>query len=545
MFDFAGNLFFKKVSGQVKHGSESDEIIEKKILNDVYFFLCGLNTESLRYEEETGVFLAIGYTNSVVLKEIQKMNNHTRRFERFIYENEYSDDTLRRIFSSQLEKLIYDFYEYIVGIRKKISSIEEFIVSISFYIEIFDEIENILQIFVETKGDAIINVIKERMDKMVQFEFFYSELIEKFAFDINQRIAEFVYEGTITSQFFMIRERTVFEFKEKFLRDKFQMNSPYVPFYIDDPRDILESGLYTVLMKELKTSTTLDHEISEIPSDLFMHNKNKEFLRLIKEQKEHKYQIINRFFQQRLEQELDTLKKHVFLLDQSFISDIFADIQDEIYKFNTKNIQKVNRTVNCVKMKYSISKVNFVTVMSKILNIEENYNLDENLNIIEGLTVRYCPEGPIKMLFSQKNIHELELIFRMLYTIQIINYCSLKKQKSQFHNILLILNNTLLSTFYSNKIFTEAQNIPTNDVNMFMTGTEGLIKTSLRDLYLTSYPVFKILSKYFHLCFKYIKYDKEDLDSLKNIIHELSSEIDHENHNLFLANLLFSIKNAL
>lgn len=489
MFNFAQNMFFRKISGQTnqsKTTTENDEILEKKILNDVYYFLCGLNTEYLRYEEETDSFLAIGYTNSVVLKEIQTMNIRIRRFERFIYENEYSDDTLRRIFSTQLEKLIYDFYEYIVSNRGKISSIEEFLVSISFYIEIFEEILNILQIFDETKGDAIINVIKERMDKMVQFDSFYSELIEKFAFDINQRISEFVYEGTITSQFFMIREKTVFEFKEKFFKDKFQMNPACVPFYIDDPRCILESGLYTVLIKELKEAVNLEHDIAEIPLDFLKYNNKKEFQRIIKENKEHKYQIINKFFGERLKQELDLLRKHIFLLNQPLLSDIFTDLHDDIYKFNTNNIQKVNRAANCSKIQYSISKINLVTVLSKILNIEENYNLDENLNIIEGLTVRYCPEGPMRMLFSEKNIHELELIFRMLYTMQIINYCLLRKERNQFNNILLILNNNLVSAFYSNEIFTEAHNIPVNDVHSFITKMDNLIKISLRDLYLTS-----------------------------------------------------------
>ncbi|KRH93808.1 putative Spc97/Spc98 protein [Pseudoloma neurophilia] len=548
MFNFSESVFFKKITGQTIKSAENDDIVEKRVLNDIYFFLCGLNTESLRYEEGTDTFLSLGYHNSNILKEIQKVNLQIRTFEKFIYDNEYSDDNLRRIFSTELENKVNEFYNFIVEIKEKIASIEEFLVAISFYMDLFDEIDRILQIFTDIKGDMIINVIKERMDKMVQFETFYQQIIARFSIDINQRIVEFTSKGAVSNTFFMIRERTSFEFKEKFFRDKFQINTQFIPFYIDDCRPILESGLYSVIIQELVNSGHLSNNLNEsdeISDDLLKFENIKQLIAVIKDQRNKKYEIINKIYQEHLQKDFELIKKYMFLLDQTLLSDIFADLRENIYRSHPKNIAKINRAVECPNIQFFISKSTLMNTMSKILNIEEDLNLDENLGVIDGLSVKYCPDGLMKMLFSEKNIHEFELIFRMLFTIQIINYSILRKNRTQFNGILLILNNNLLSAFYSNKIMKESLTVPTNDLNSFMNGVNKLIKTSLRDLYLTSYSVFKILSKYFVLCFRYIKYDKEDLKTLNKIIAELSEEIDNENHNVFLSNLLFSIKSSI
>lgn len=553
MFNLSESIFFKKITGKRGQNNRLDEALEKRVLSDVFYFLCGVNTENIRQHAETGILINPEYTNIDIMKDIQRIYMQTRVFENFIFENEYSDDSLKRIFCSELKIQISDFYNLVVSLRHKVTTIEEFLINIAFFIDLFDEMEKIIQIISGLKGDIIINVIKERMDKMVQFSLFYGNLIEKFAVDINQRIAEFTFEGNLQTQFFMIREKPSFEFKEKFIQDKFKIDKLFVPFYIGDSKLILESGLYSVLIRDLKEKSVFTDNLSNqcdqsmpiITDDLLGFKNIKNFMNAIRENRNIKYQILNNFFQKQLENEWNTIKKYVFILDQSFIADILSDIKEDVYKFNTKNVAKINRLIHCNNIVFSISKSSFTSVISKILNIEENQKLDEKLDVLEGLTIKYTPNDPIKIFFSEKNINEIELIFRMLYTIQVIQHFIVRKDQTKFNNTLVILNNNLISSFYTNKILKDMFNMPLNDFNSFTLKIDELIKTSLRDLYLTSQNVFKIFGKYFMICFKYIKYGTEDSESLKNIISELSEEIDKENYNVFLSNLLFSIKLGL
>lgn len=545
MFDLGKKLFFRKITGQEK-GEILDETYQKRVLNDMFYFLCGLNTPTFKHSSSDGSKQG----NQLYIKEIRKLAGKTQAFEKFISENEFSEDSIKRIICAELERKVFEFYNFIIQNRNEIESVEDFLIKASQQIELFEEITILLETVKEYTGDIIINILKERKDKMVQFDAFYGTLIEKFSININRRIAEFAFEGETCGSFFMIREKSEIEFKEKLISDKFKIFKSNVPFYIEDSKLILESGIYSYFVSKFKDENFyLDENLNQskilndLPVEIFDLSNTRAFNDQIKAHRDIQHQHLCSIFADSLESEWSVIKNFLFILDQSQIYDMLSDLGPEL--LNTKNIKiaKINRFIGLENIKVSVSKSSLTTVVGKILNLENNLQIDEELSVIEGLMATYTPDQSVKLLFSEKNIHELELIFRMLFTFQAINFCMKNKPRTEFNNILLSINNHLISSFYSQGILQTAAEISTLDFKVFMNKLDDLITKSLRDLYITSYNVFKILSKYFNLCFKHIKYDNGEMNELKQIIIELNNEIDNENHNLFMSYQLFTIKN--
>lgn len=133
----------------------------------------------------------------------------------------------------------------------------------------------------------------------------------------------------------------------------------------------------------------------------------------------------------------------------------------------------------------------------------------------------------------------------MLFTLFIINYSVVREEKNKFTNLILHLNNFIISSFYLNNVLKEILEIKTCDLNKVMDNINEIIRIPLRDLYLTSYNMFKIIGFFFIICFKYIKHKKEHYEGIKNIINNLSAAVENTNQNVFLANLLYIAKQSV
>lgn len=557
MFDFADKLFFRKITSKSNQEKQINKDFEKCILDEIFYFFCGINTQNIRFYDESNISVNSELNNTDIVKKIRMISFQIRLFEKFIYENEYSSDSLRRIIACELDNQVINFQKHIVSIKSSITSIEEFFVKISYDIDLFEEFERIIQIISERNGDILINLLKERMDKMVQFNSFYNNLIEKFVFDINQRIYEFVNDGIIQMPFFMVKEKSTFNFNEKYIADKFFIEQSYVPFYIKNTKNIFEAGIYTNLLKEFKDFFSNSQYTKEllvndnnprfecIDKEIFEYKNLKAFANLIKNERDKKYQLLNQHTAEIFLLEWSNIQKYIFFHDQTFLYDIFHESNINTLSNDKNSIIKMNCALNNQNIKFEISKNTLMTYLSRILNIEIDYDLDEDLCVLDGLIIKYNPNKLFLLFLSEKTISELELIFRMFYSMQIINYCIIKEEKNKFTNLLLIINNYLISSFYTQQILKEILTISTHDMNQFIFRIENLVKIALRNLYLTSYEAFQILSQYFSICFKYIKYKKYDFENLRSVISRLSFVVDNENYNIFLANILYHMKETI
>lgn len=585
MFNLTEKLFFKKITGQSNQLPVSDAALERAVLDDTFFFLCGVNTCNIKYHDDTDILVNPAYTNANVLKAIRKLGLQVKSFEKYVFENEYCSDSLKRILSDAIERKLDQFRLFLVSHRGKVQSIEDLLVKLSDHIDLFNEMERIVGIVHEKNGDEIINVIKERKDKMVHFNAFYDNLIQRFAFDINQRINLFVCYGIIKVPFFMVKENDTFNFDEKFFTNKFFLENGHVPFYLRSSKLVLECGLYSSLIRTIKASAenqgkrlNLHHDFYDMMHDIPFIDKtmksdakhtddrvnpgsgdgnrpendgshyNYEMLSVnlpyeyIMRQHSYKYKMLNDLCLKYLSDEWTNMKNYIFLMDSAFFTDVLSEINENILDKSKKNILKINRIISNHSISFYISKNSIITIISKILNLELNYDFDEELCILDGLSIEYKPNNIFRLFFSKKNIDELELIFRMLFTLFVINFSIVREDRNIFSNLILALNNFLVSSFYTNNILREILNTKVYDLNSYIGKVNEIIKISLRDLYITSYNVFKILGAYFVLCFKYIKYKKEDREELKKIILDLNTAIDNENYNIFLANLLYRMK---
>lgn len=585
MFNLTEKLFFKKITGQSNQLPVSDAALERAVLDDTFFFLCGVNTCNIKYHDDTDILVNPAYTNANVLKAIRKLGLQVKSFEKYVFENEYCSDSLKRILSDAIERKLDQFRLFLVSHRGKVQSIEDLLIKLSDHVDLFNEMERIVGIVHEKNGDEIINVIKERKDKMVHLNAFYDNLIQRFAFDINQRINLFVCYGIIKVPFFMVKENDTFNFDEKFFTNKFFLESSHVPFYLRSSKLVLECGLYSSLIRTIKASAenqgkrlNLHHDFYDMMHDIPFLDKtmksgakhmddhvspgggdcnrpandgshyNYEMLPVnlpyeyIMRQHSYKYKMLNGLCLKYLNDEWKNMKNYLFLMDSAFFTDVLSEIDENILDKSKKNILKINRIISNHSISFYISKNSIITIISKILNLELNYDFDEELCILDGLSIEYKPNNIFRLFFSKKNIDELELIFRMLFTLFVINFSIVREDRNIFSNLILTLNNFLVSSFYTNNILREILNTKVNDLNSYIGKVNEIIKISLRDLYITSYNVFKILGAYFVLCFKYIKYKKEDHEGLKKIILDLNTAIDNENYNIFLANLLYRMK---
>lgn len=427
----------------------------------------------------------------------------------------------------------------------------------------FEEIEKIVNEISDKSGDEIINIIRERQNKMVHFIDFYNVLIEKLAVDINERIKIFISRGTIKNQFFMIETSDTFDYDENFFRNKFFLKNKHVPFYLCEGKLVLECGLYNRLITIIKSASVSNKRLSteeinpepmksEMCPENLCHtndNDNKSTYGLpsdyILRSHRYYYSILNGLCLEYFKIEWMCIKNYIFMMDNGFFTDIFNEIDGNLLENCKANIVKINRAVNKQNFTFYLSRNSVITVISKILNLEINYDFDEELCIMDGLSISYKPNSIFMLFFSQKNINELELIFRVLFTPYIINYGLSKREPNMLTNLIRIMNNNLVSSFYMNSILKRLMSINADDLNTFISDVDKITKSALRDLYITSYNIFKILSSYFILCFKYIKYGTGDVAQLKQIIIDLSRSIDNENHNMYLANALYKMKMAI
>ncbi|ELQ74442.1 putative Spc97/Spc98 protein [Trachipleistophora hominis] len=585
MFNLAEKLFFRKITGQSNQLPVSNATLERAVLNDVFFFLCGLNTCNIKYHDNADILVNPAYVNANVLKAVRKLGLQIKSFEKYIFENEYCSDSLKRILSNEIEEKLNQFQLFLVSLRGKVQSIEDLLIKLSDYIDLFNEMERIVNIVHEKNGDEIINVVKERKDKMVHFNTFYDNLIQRFAIDINQRINLFICHGIIKTPFFMVKESDTFNFDEKFFTNKFFLESTHVPFYLRSSKLVLECGLYSNLIRTVRASVENQDETMDLQNDFYdiMHGTpsfnqtkkkdvkitvdridtevrnfnepasndsyhNDEVIsnilpyEYVVRQHRHKYRLLNDLCLRYFENEWANIRDYLFLMNSAFFTDVLSEINENILDNSKKNVLKINRMVSGTNISFYIAKNSIITIISKILNLELNYDLDEELCILDGLSIEYKPNHVFQLFFSKKNIDELELVFRMLFTLFVINFSIVRDNRSTFSNLILTLNNFLVSSFYTNNILKEILQMQINDLNSCVSRINELIRLSLRDLYITSFNVFKILGSYFVLCFKYIKYKKEDCEGLKKVILDLNTVIDNENYNIFLANLLYRMK---
>lgn len=124
MFNLRDKLFFNKITGRSNQLAVTSSALEDAVLNDCFYFFCGLNTTNIKYCSEKDIAANPAFKNLYILDVIKKQSWRIKTFEKFIFENEYSSDSLKRIISNEMENALNKFYVFLASLQGQVRSIE-------------------------------------------------------------------------------------------------------------------------------------------------------------------------------------------------------------------------------------------------------------------------------------------------------------------------------------------------------------------------------------------------------------------------------------
>ncbi|KAF7683174.1 hypothetical protein TCON_1608 [Astathelohania contejeani] len=547
-------------------------IKETEILSELYYNLCGIETPHIQ-RKNTNPIIDSFIPLCLCIKSIQT----------FIYNSQYSC-SIKRIISIELEKILKKYFEKLLELREQTKSLEELYVHLEDDIEMFAEANRLITFSNSNESVSTFNYIKYRKNQTVTYLPFYNELINKCINAYNKKVYKWIKDGIIIGNDFMVQLKNNSseedaKFNECYWNSHFILIKDNTPFYLEDLKDIIYGCgriINTIkqitkkrkpILYEHKDYSIYDESmiIGEVVTDNNCLSYDINF-DITEQGIKAYYSVINTRFmaiiKPILAKELGLIRNNILIMDCSFLTDIFTEMKDTLNECDDRIISKLNNlkdifdnspnNINRKNINYDFynSKLSFVDQILKILNLE-SLTTERKLTTLQTLSIKLKPSKIFIILFPEKVLFELELIFRYLFTLFSIAYFLIPHQNIIFVNNILNIINYLRSSNYLNVILNGMEDLG-DDVDEFVINLTLFTKKCLREFNLTNLDLFKKLATLLDLAFEFINIKfkdaltKEDIllfdKKAKEAVEELKAEMENGCTDCYLLFILNEFK---
>lgn len=521
------------MSNTISLNSESEK--HKIILNDLFYMLCGIDTThiSIGLKNKKYALIISEEYFCEYLQHFEDLCINIRIINVFIKKNQLLQNSVKKIISDFFIDKMVSFFNMVLFCKKHITNIEEL------YVRLEDHINEILimrKIVDVSRENNEIEIFNKLLNDLNKSEFF-KELIKKCYTKIELDIVNWVTKGKISNYFFIKKnELNSFNIENSFWKHKYMIEESQVPVnLISDANTILNCGKMISFCKKLN----FDIKIKEN----FLSERGLYGL----------YSHINTmtitFIKDNINQELKILQNYILMNDMSFFNDLFIDLYND-KSFNISNdfsiasednkhfLYKINTFKKIDFVKFKICDLDLNNTLYKILNFE--LKMKNNQSIMEFLSVDFSPKI-LNLLISRKYFLELELIFRFLFTLSVIEFFLQKYFGFRFSKLVLYF----IKNFKFN-IFFNIKEINILDVNSIINDLDDMIKRYLNSLFLVNSDISFILSEIIDLSFNFIGLENKneclnisDFETeFVSIIKRLYSKLQLQNSELMFLNSL-------
>lgn len=506
----------------------------KIILDNLLYLLCGIDTTylSIGLRNKKYALIIDGDYPYEYLHPFENISINVRIIHKYIIKGLPEYYSIKKILAEFFLKNVKIFYDKISKLRRSVSDIETLYVNIEENIRLFDEFRFIIDSSRNKEEVEIYNLIRNTCNKDI-----YKDLLDICYKKIEEDILKWITQGKVV-QNFMIKECMYNQenIENGFWKSKYELNNKQISYeLIDNANIILQCGKLINLNKVLNNSLHLEPQFV----------KEKGLQGSYSYLEDMTYSLLRK----QIESEISLLEKYVLMNDMSFYNDLFIDLYND-KSFNISNdfsvaspenkkfIFKVNMFKKFDIIKYKMADLDLNNTIYKIL--DTNLQLKNNQSILEFLTIDFHPKI-LSLIITKKNILELELIFRFLFTLSVIQFFLQRCYKYRFSKLVLHFIHNFKFTIY-----TESDNLSFKCIDTLVNDINSVILRYLNNLYLVSGDVYLIISEIIDLSFNFISLDKKDecinIEDFENkfvtIICKLYGKIKKMNADWWLMNTL-------
>ncbi|KAK6089837.1 hypothetical protein P3W45_001185 [Vairimorpha bombi] len=501
------------------------------ILDNLFYILCGIDTTylSIGLRNKKYALIINGDYPYEYLHPFENIIINVRIIHKFIIKGSYP---MKRIIGEFFLTNLKRFFDKISKLRRSVSDIETLYVNIKEDIRLFDEFRFIIDSSRNKEEIEIYNFIRNTCNKD-----YYKCLIDDCYMKIEEDVIKWVTRGTVVHNF-MIKECMYNKenIENGFWKSKYELNNKQIPDeLVDSATLILQCGKLINLNKILGNSLNLDYQFF----------KEKGLHGAYSYLKDTTYALISR----QVESEISVLEKYVLMNDMSFYNDLFIDLYND-KSFNISNdfsvaspenkkfLFKVNMFKKFGMIKFKMADLDLNNTIYKILGT--NLQIKNNQSILEFLTIDFHPKI-LGLIITKKDILELELIFRFLFTLSVIQFFLQRCYKYRFSKLVLHFIHNFKFTIY-----TDPGNISFACIDTLVNDISSVILKYLNNLFLVSGDIYLIISEIIDLSFNFISLDNKDecinIEEFENrfvtIIRKLYGRVKKLNSDWWLINTL-------
>lgn len=520
----------------------SDKIIlnfenekHKIILNDLFYMLCGIDTMNISIglkNKKYALIISEEYSFEY-LQHFEDLCINIRIINMFIKKGQLLQNSIKNIISDFFIEKMVNFFKKVLYCKNNISNVEELYVRLEQNIKEISSMRKIIDICREYNEIEIFNnliIVQKNID-------FCDELIKNCYSKIELDIVKWVTRGEISNYFF-IKENNLnsLNIENCFWKHKYVIEDNQIPVNLtSDAKTILNCGKLLSLCKILKFEMKINENfLTERGLYGLFSYINSMTLTYIKDN---------------TKQELKILQNYVLMNDMSFFNDLFIDLYND-KSFNISNdfslaseeninfIYKINTFKKIEYLNFKICDLDLNNTLYKIFNFD--LKIKNNQSIMEFLSINFSPKI-LSLLISRKDFLELELIFRFLFALSVIQFFLQKYFNFRFSKLVLYFIKNFKFNIYFN-----IKEIHVTDLELFISDLDTMIKKYLNSLFLVSSDISFILSEIIDLSFNFIGLENKneclnicDFEiKFITIIKKLYNEIKSKNADLMFLNAL-------
>ncbi|EJW05256.1 hypothetical protein EDEG_00667 [Edhazardia aedis USNM 41457] len=488
--------------------SENEIPTDEKMRQNLIYFLAGIDTTNIGLitdKNTTKIKINPRYDNREMLNVFEGVGIDIRNIKRFINQMNYLSDTYKNILAEYMLKEVERYHDYILSCYNK--SFEEIYVILRPFIDEFHEFSTLIKLIEVLNEIEIFKVVQERRDLVKNL--FYARIYESLTNKIYMETYIWMVQGFADKDFYILaKNEDIFEFDECYWVNKFAVAKTTPIFYKHSIKKIYDSGLYCNIIRKI---TNRSPDINRIPVTFenFLSEKMDRNIILI-------YDYIKKQFESLIEDklynEIDQIYRCFFLNDVSFILDLFDVLDNDIYLPIDNTLHRMNlmnkKQNEFILFKYADARINHYVL--KILNIEK-FTGQIRKNVLENVTIEFKNKNIADIFLSKKVFFELEIIFRYLFTLLILEYIFIKLPKNRFNT-----NATMFLVQLRSCMYTYIQGLKIErGIEKVVGNFTKFIKMCLNKFYLTNVQVFQLFSDILDLFFEYIY-----VQSNEEIYHE-------------------------
>ncbi|KAI5181217.1 hypothetical protein NEOKW01_1436 [Nematocida sp. AWRm80] len=499
---------------------------KRNLSEDIFYGMIGMNSKSIiiKKKEEFNLLInrdinkdGIGIINTLVdiligIKECRY------RIEEIYYEQEY----LRQCLFMGIEKEIEQYIKRVSDLRDQAATgieLESLPFLLQKEIALFRMLREIIRSVERVPPLEILQVL---LENRVPLE--HSVMAHSVVQPINKILKDLVM-GKKNPKYF--DERTAFDYQDCFWSSVYKIKA--IPRYLSDSIDLL-----CMIGKVSKIKKICKEEVPEIPGNILEVSEDKilinKTLLLM-----HCNTIIDSpqilFMWQ-------TGIKEIYnrIIEIDGFAEVFSELGERILKAPIeRDILLVNYTLkkttgaivgptmeidssfSCATTPFIISELdnlpysfeyNNVSLASVLRNINDKKSnrKTEGLSLLQGIDISFTLSVPVSLFFSTKSISEMQLIFRMIYSLYSIEYylCRISGNWRLKHFLLTLVTDTRMYMVERLKVSMNTLLEVPNITKIHSTLEESLSDT-MKTFLLTTPKMLQCYSKIFTLIYEYIE----------------------------------------